>query len=77
MVYTFFKVEVDQLNIAIVASEKQKLNLLEDNKDAQSIIDDLKKKSSEMVDALKEKKVSSLNDMLKLNKIDFDLQIKF
>ena len=60
-----------------MASEKQKLNLLEDNKDAQSIIDDLKKKSSEMVDALKEKKVSSLNDMLKLNKIDFDLQIKF
>ena len=57
-----------------MASEKQKLNLLEDNKDAQSIIDDLKKKSSEMVDALKEKKVSSLNDMLKLNKINFELQ---
>ena len=57
-----------------MASEKQKLNLLEDNKDAQSIIDDLKKKSSEMDNTLKEKKVSSLNDMLKLNKINFELQ---
>ena len=70
----FFQVEVDQLNIAIVVSEERKQNLIEDNKDAQSRIDDLKKKSSEMVNALKEKKVSSLNDMLKLNKINFELQ---
>jgi len=53
----FLSVEVDQLNIAIVVSEEQKQNLIEDNKDAQSRIDDLKKKSSEMVNALKEKKV--------------------
>ena len=70
----FFQVEVDQLNIAVVVSEERKQNLIEDNKDAQSRIDDLKKKSSEMVNALKEKKVSSLNDMLKLNKINFELQ---
>ena len=60
-----------------MVSEEQKQNLIEVNKDAQSRIDDLKKKTSEMVNALKEKKVLSLNDMLKLNKIDFDLQIKF
>ena len=57
-----------------MVSEERKQNLIEDNKDAQSRIDDLKKKSSEMVNALKEKKVSSLNDMLKLNKINFELQ---
>ena len=57
-----------------MVSEEQIQNLIEDNKDAQSRIDDLKKKSSEMVNALKEKKVSSLNDMLKLNKINFELQ---
>ena len=57
-----------------MVSEEQKQNLIEDNKDAQSRIDDLKKKTSEMVNALKEKKVSSLNDMLKINKINFELQ---
>ena len=57
-----------------MVSEEQKQNLIEDNKDAQSRIDDLKKKTSEMANALKEKKVLSLNDMLKINKINFELQ---